>query len=193
MHTIEPYYSWRQHYIASEDPRSPFFGREYSEMWYTDQIYNHYIHPQWDNIGSPTLFIKILFADYEEGYAIIEMMGEWNDCIHNDIMFLKRDVIEPLMTEGIKRFILIGENVLNFHESDECYYEEWFDEVEEENGWIAMLNFREHVMESMSVANIDSYFLLGGMLSHVSWRTQNPLQLYDRIVHVVQNRLGEIR
>jgi len=192
MHTIEPYYNWRQHYIASEDPRSPFFGREYSEIWYTDQIYNHYIHPQWDNIGSPTLFIKLLYTDYDEGYAIIELMGEWNDCIHNDIMFLKRDVIEPLMSEGVNRFILIGENVLNFHESDECYYEEWFDEVEEENGWIAMLNFRAHVMESMEYANIDSYFVLGGQLNHVAWRTHNPAQVYDRIHKVVQNRLGEI-
>lgn len=192
MHTIEPYYNWRQHYIASEDPRSPFFGREYSEMWYTDQIYDHYIHPQWDNIGSPTLFIKILYSDYDEGFAIIEMMGEWNDCIHNDIMFLKRDIIEPLMAEGIHRFILIGENVLNFHESDECYYEEWFDEVEEESGWIAMLNFREHVVRSMESANIDSYFVLGGQLNHVAWRTQHPSQVFDRIHKVVQNRLGEV-
>ena len=94
MHTIEPYYNWRNLYTAEDDPRSPFFQREYSETHYTDQIYDHYIHPQWDNIDSTTLFIKLLFTDYDEGYCIIELFGEWNDCLYNDIMFLKRDVIE---------------------------------------------------------------------------------------------------
>jgi len=31
---------------------------------------------------------------------------------------------------GDIQFILIGENVLNFHSSDDCYYEEWFQDVE---------------------------------------------------------------
>ncbi len=124
MHYIEPFYSWRNYYIASEDPSSPFYGREYSEFTFTDRIYNFLIHPQWDNIGSPTLFIKVLFIDYDEGYGIIELIGEWNDAIENDIMTLKRDIIEPIMEHGIDKFILIGENVLNFHYSDDCYYEE---------------------------------------------------------------------
>jgi len=192
MHQIEPYYKWRTHYISSEDPRSPFFGKQNSELYYTDHIYDHYIHPQWDNIGSPTLFVKIIFADYEEGFAIIELMGEWNDCLHNDIMILKRDVIEPLMVEGIKKFVLIGENVLNYHESDDCYYEEWFDEVEDMNGWIAMLNFRDHVIEDFQNANVDSYFVLGGQLNNIAWRTYTPLRLFTQIQKVVANRLGEI-
>ena len=79
-------------------------------------------------MGSTTLFVKILFADYEERFAILEFIGEWNDTLFNDVMTLKRNVIEPLLSEGIERFILIGENVLNFHASDDCYYEEWFDE-----------------------------------------------------------------
>ncbi len=94
MHTIEPHYSWRDFYIASEDENSPFYGREYSEFEFTHSIYDHYIHPQWDSIGSSTLFIKILYANYEEGFCIIELMGEWNDCLHNDIMYLKRNIIE---------------------------------------------------------------------------------------------------
>ena len=55
-----------------------------------------------------------------------------------------------LMSEGIERFILIGENVLNFHASDDCYYEEWFDEVTDADGWIALLNFRQHVVAGWS-------------------------------------------
>ncbi|MDP4586803.1 MAG: hypothetical protein NWS86_01375, partial [Flavobacteriales bacterium] len=72
MHQLEPHYNWRSHYIASEDPRSPFYGREYSEFHFTDKVYDHYIHPQWDNIDSTTLFIKVLWADYLDGFGVIE-------------------------------------------------------------------------------------------------------------------------
>ena len=71
MHDLEPFYNWRNFYIASEDDRSPFHERVYSETHYTERIYNHFIHPQWDNMGSTTLFVKILFADYEERFAIL--------------------------------------------------------------------------------------------------------------------------
>ncbi len=190
MHHIEPYYNWRNLYVASEDENSPFFGREYSEFSFTDKIYNYYIHPQWDNMGSPTLFIKILYADYDEGYAIIEMIGEWNDCINNDIMTLKRDIVEDMMYAGISKFILIGENVLNFHPSDDCYYEEWWEEVEDQDGWIATLNFREHVKEEFEAVNIDYYFVMGGDLNEMEWRTYRPIQLFQKIEGYVQKRLG---
>jgi len=32
MHEIEPYYKWRDDYIASEDEYSPFYATEYSEF-----------------------------------------------------------------------------------------------------------------------------------------------------------------
>ena len=122
MQDLEPFYNWRGYYIAAEDPLSPFYGREYSEFEYTNTIYNYYIHPQWDEFGSNTLYLKILFTDYDRGFAIIEFIGEWNDALYNDIMFLKRDLIELMMKEGINKYILIGENVMNFHGSDDCYY-----------------------------------------------------------------------
>lgn len=188
MHYIEPFYLWRIHYVASEDPLSPFYEREYSEFEFSNTVYNFYIHPQWDEIGSPTLFIKILFTDYDEGYAVIEMMGEWNDAIGNDIMILKRDIIEPMMQEGINKFILIGENVLNFHYSDDCYYEEWFDEVEE--GWIAMINFHDHVIREFERINIDHYFVMGGELEDIEWRTYQPYQFFKKVDALVQKRLS---
>ena len=56
------------------------------------------------------------------------MFGEWNDTLHNDIMFFKRNVIDHLIGQGIRKFILLGENLLNFHGSrDDEYYEEWFE------------------------------------------------------------------
>ena len=190
MHTIEPYYNWRGLYIASEDHKSPFYGRVYSEFEFTDVIYDHCIHPQWDNIDSPSLFIKILFCDYEDGYAIIELFGEWNDTLNNDVMIFKQEVIELLMQEGISKFILIGENLLNFHASDDCYYEEWFDDVEDENGWISFVNFREHVMEEFQSESIDSYVVSGGELEDVSWRTNTPKQFYEHISSYVLRRLS---
>ena len=60
MHTIEPHYNWRNLYIASEDKLSPFYQREYNEFEFSQAIYDHYIHPQWDQIGSATLYIKII-------------------------------------------------------------------------------------------------------------------------------------
>ena len=188
MHTIEPYYNWHNFYIASEDELSPFFGREYSEFEFTHAIYNFAIHPQWDDIGSPTLFIKILFADYEDGFAIIELFGEWNDCINNDIMFLKREIADELMVKGINKFILIGENILNFHASDDCYYEEWFEDVED--GWIAFLNFREHVLKEFQQENIDYFIVLGGQLNDVSWRTSAPRQLLEKVDALITKRLA---
>ena len=99
MQDIEPYYSWRHMYISSEDELSPFYGREYSEFEYSNTVYNYYIHPQWDDFGSTTLYMKVIFADYEQQYAIIEFIGEWNDAINNDIMMLKRDIIDEMIAD----------------------------------------------------------------------------------------------
>jgi hypothetical protein len=189
VHDIEPYYNWRGYYVASEDPYSPFFEREYSEFEFSSKIYNYYIHPQWDSFGSQTLFMKVLYCHYEQGFAVIELIGEWNDLLYNDIMFLKREVIEPMMDQGVSKFILIGENVLNFHFSDDSYYEEWFEDVNDSDGWIALMNIRDHVQEDISSANIDSYFVLGGKLNEVKWRTMNPDQLFESVERHVMRRL----
>jgi hypothetical protein len=189
MHEIEPYYSWRHLYIASDDELSPFYGREYSEFEFTHKIYNYVIHPQWDFFGSETLYIKILFVDYIEKYCIIEMMGEWNDALNNDIMFLKREIIDILIQNGINKFILIGENVLNFHYSDESYYEEWFEDIGE-TGWIVLLNFREHVIREMKRINLDYYFNTGGELDDFNWRRFSPGQVFGNVFKIISKRLN---
>ena len=93
MHDIEPFYNWRHIYVAEEDSLSPFFGRTYSEFEFSQTVYNYYIHPQWDDFGSKTLYLKILFVEHEQHFAIIELLGEWNDAIENDIMELKREIM----------------------------------------------------------------------------------------------------
>src|SRR6056297_3355107 len=105
MHTIEPHYSWRKYYDAQHDIFSPFYGVEKNEYEFTNTIYNHYIHPQWDAFGSATLYLKVLYANYDRRFAIIELIGEWNDCLYNDIMELKRNVIEVFNEHGINKFI----------------------------------------------------------------------------------------
>src|ERR1700741_1611993 len=177
MHSIEPFFNWRHLYIADEDEQSPFYGREHSEFEFTNTIYNYVIHPQWDDFGSETLFIKILFVDYDEGYCIIEMIGEWNDALTNDIMLLKRDIAEDLMYYGVNKFILIGENILNFHGSDDCYYEEGFEDVED--GWIAAVSFPEFIQEEFKKYNIDNYVNMGGTLQLEKWRTLHPNTFFD--------------
>ena len=188
MHTIEPYYNWRHLYRASEDPQSPLFGYFNSEVHFTDQIFDHVIHPQWDSIGCETLYLKVLFVDYAVGYAIIEFFGEWNDAVHNDIMRIKRDLIDEMLPLGIDKFILIGENILNFHADETDYYDEWLEEVPD--GWIAFVNLRPHVLDELSSYSIDMYFVLGGQLDAFNWRTKRPQQLYTQIAAVVQRRLG---
>ncbi len=188
MHEIEPYYSWRNLYVAADDERSPLFSRQYSEFQFTHAIYDYYIHPQWDEMGSATLYLKILYANYAKGYAIIEMMGEWNDCLYNDIMYLKRNIIEPMIEEGINKFVLIGENVLNFHASEDDYYQEWFDELED--GWIAAVNFRPHVIDEFVRANIDYYMAFGGPFDTVDWRTLTPGQMFAKISNLIVKRLS---
>ncbi len=188
MHTVEPYYHWRNLYTAETDEASPFYGREYSEFFFENKIYNYLIHPQWDFFGSNTLFLKILYVDYEKGFTIIELFGEWNDAIENDIMTLKRNIIEEMIPLGINKFILIGENVLNFHGADDCYYEEWIDESED--GWVALVNFHDHVTREMEEIGIDSYFIMKGEMDYLDWRTYLPYQLFKKVSEIVQDRFN---
>jgi len=188
MHDIEPFYKWRELYISSNDINSPYFGKENSELYFTNTIYEYYIHPQWDSFGSETLYLKIIYANYNLAYAIIEFIGEWNDLLYNDIMNLKRNIIEVLLAKGINKFILIGENVLNFHSSDDLYYEEWFDEVE--NGWIVGVNFREHVIQEFSNENIDYYIVFGGVFDNYIWRTKKPDKVFIEINSLLAKRLN---
>lgn len=187
MHEIEPFYNWRHLYIGEEDPRSPFFGREYSEFTFSQAVYNYYIHPQWDEFGSNTLYMKVIFADYEEGFVIIELIGEWNDAVSDDIMTMKRDVIDKFEHEGIYKYILIAENVLNFHSGDIDYYEEWFEEVSDNEGWVVILNMPEQSQYDFRKARITRYVEL---MERPNWRTFQPDYLFSLIDQEINNRLA---
>ncbi len=187
MHSIEPYFRWRDYYIASEDEHSPFFGQQYSEFYYDKKVYNYLIHPQWDDFGSETLYLKILYTDYDKGFSIIELIGEWNDTLHNDVAYLKEQVIDLLMEKGVFRFIFIGEHVFNFHGSDDCYYEEWVEAVDENDGFIAFINFYEHVSSEMEAHDIHHHVFLGQLFSGIAWRPMKPQLLYREIRQRIEN------
>ena len=176
MQDIEPYFNWRHLYTAEEDEHSLFYEREYSEFEYSNTVYNYYIHPQWDEFGSRTLYLKQLYADYEKDFVILELLGEWNDAVENDIMTLKREVIDLLLAKGVRKFLLITENVLNFHSGDSDYYEEWQEEVSERGGWIAFINTPKQTLHDFRHSPMKHYI---HFLETPSWRTWLPEHFYE--------------
>jgi hypothetical protein len=192
MHDIEPHFLWRNDYVASEDENSPFFGREYDEFRFTNKIYNYFIHPQWDYFGSSTLYAKLLYADYDDGFAILELIGEWNDCLHNDVMYLKREVADHLFEHHINKYIIICENVLNFHGDDDAYYEEWYDDIKEEDGWICLINTLDHVSEEMKDTRLQYYIHFGEQYNGINWRPQKPKNLFLAVNALVQGRVKRL-
>lgn len=178
MFEIEPYHRWMHLYNPEEDEKSPFYGETPNWADNPNVIYNYYIHPLWDSFGSNTLYLKVLFIDYEIGYAIIEMIGEWNDAVENDVMLLKRNVIDPMVEQGVTKFIVIAENVLNFHSSDDSYYEEWNEDIKEQGGWVVILDLPDHATLEMKKAHLQRYLFF---MNYPEWRTQLPQHIYQAI------------
>lgn len=136
------------------------------------------------SIRSGTILVLQLFTAKcclpitKNNIAFIELIGEWNDAVHNDIMEMKRSLIDPMVKEGIVKFIVIGENVLNFHASDELYYEEWYEDVKDEDGWIVFLNFREHITDEIRKYKLHYYLHMNQAANEVQWRKFKPENLF---------------
>lgn len=186
MHVIEPYFKWRDEYIASEDEQSPFYGQTYDEFTFSTKVYNYFIHPQWDHFGSQTLYIKVIYVDYAQGFAIMELIGEWNDCLGNDVMYLKREVIDKMIDRDINKFIISCENVLNYHASDDSYYEEWWDDIKDENGWVCLINTFDHVADEMNNERLNYYINYGPEFNNIEWRTTSPQLAFLKVEDVLQ-------
>ena len=186
MHDIEPFYNWRHIYVSEEDQRSPFYGQDHSEFEFTQTVYNYYIHPQWDEFGSRTLYMKVLIADYDEKYAIIELIGEWNDAIENDIMTLRRDITDIMYKEGIYKYVLIAENVLNFHSSDDSYYEEWREQVMDDGGWVVVLDMPLQSQYDFRKARLTNYVAL---MDFPQWRTLKPELVFQQVDNWMMHQL----
>ena len=188
MHDIEPWHGWRDEYSAELDQKSPFYGRKYDEFTFSNKIYNYFIHPQWDFFGSETLFGKILYADYKRHFAMIELIGEWNDCITNDSMFLKRDLADILIKHNIFKFVVFCDNVLNFHGDDDSYYEEWYEDIRDDRGWVCLVNTFDHVSMEMNKYRLANYIHFGPEYNSIAWRTKKPAFIIDEIEDIMKNR-----
>lgn len=193
MHDIEPYYKWREYYVASEDRESPFYGKTYDEFTFRNKVYNYFIHPQWDDFGSLTLYSKVLFVDYDEGIAMIELIGEWNDGIGNDIMFLKREIIDHLLHRNISKFIIFCDNVLNFHGDDDSYYEEWYEDTSDEGGWVTFVNVQEHVLQEMENSRLQYYVNLGPGYNNIIWRHKAPILAIGQVLSAMNSATKQLR
>ena len=130
--------------------------------------------------------MKILYADYEQHFAIIELLGEWNDAIENDIMAIRRNVTDILFAKGICKFIFIAENVLNFHSSDDSYYEEWREQLEDDAGWVVILDMPDQSQYDFKRTRLTNYITL---FDFPQWRTLKPEFVFQQVDNLVMKRL----
>lgn len=131
--------------------------------------------------------MKILFADYELGFTIIELLGEWNDAIENDIMTLRRNVTDNLFAKGITKYIFIAENVLNFHSSDDSYYEEWREQLEDGPGWVVIIDMPEQSQYDFKKARLTNYITL---LDFPQWRTLKPEIVFQQVESIIMRQIS---
>lgn len=186
MSLLEPFEGWLDIYNSEDDELSPFFGQTYNFKEPDNLVYNQILSPYWDMMGSTTLYCKILYVDYKESYCIIELVGEWNDAVENDIMYLKREVIDVLLTQHVNKYVLITENVLNFHGSDDSYYQEWLDDIESESGFIVVLNALEHVKREMGIEGLSRFLFF---FDYDKWRTHQPQHFFNYLEEKVFSKL----
>ena len=112
--------------------------------------------------------------------------------MHNDSMFLKRELVDAMVEEQIYRFIFIAENVLNFHGDETDYYEEWYDDLQEYQGWAVVLNLQPHVLEEMQETRLDDYLHLGTLFNDINWRPHEPARIYEAIEGVLSQETRRI-
>ncbi len=186
LHYIEPFYGWLNLYSHEHDECSPFHQVEHNQFYFDRSINRIPAHPLWDDIGSESLLIKILYADYQAGYAVIELFGEWNDLFDNDFKLLVENCLTYLMDHGIKRFVLICENVFHIYPDGDDYYQALQEELEE--GWICILRARKEVWQEMLDYQIGSYFYQSPVLDELEWRKLKPFQLF----YFVESRMRQL-
>jgi hypothetical protein len=101
-------------------------------------------------------------------------------------MTLKREVIDKLFNNNIYKFILITENVLNFHSGDKDYYEEWNENVNDESGWIVALNMPEATQYDFKKRKLHQIIEL---MELEDWRTYKPHHLFRKIDEMLTKRI----
>jgi hypothetical protein len=176
MHEIEPFYGWLPYYTTEADDNSPFQSAAHDAFTLDKGVYEYLAHPLWEDFGSDGLLLKILYADYMRGYAIIELLGVWNDLLQNDFKLLAENCLTYLIDAGVQEFILIVENVLNIYVDADDYYEALQEELGE--GWLCLLRPRAHVIDEIEQYDIGRYFFWSEELDALHWRKLKPWELH---------------
>jgi hypothetical protein len=101
-------------------------------------------------------------------------------------MELKREIFDLLYESKIYKYILIAENVLNFHSSDKEYYQEWYEELSEVNGWAIALNMPEATQQDFKKKKLNYYIEL---MELPDWRVYKPYHLFKKIDDELMKRL----
>ena len=184
---IEPFYGWLTYYSHEEDELSPYYGEEHNLFAFDRYIHTFCAHPLWDTIDSESLLIKILYANYDEGYAVIELLGEWNDLFLNDFKLLYERCLSFMVDNGVNKFIFIAENVFNVYLGPDDYYDAFQEEIED--GWMCLLRGRPHVYAEFVQYNISRYFYWSVELDDLLWRKLKPWQVYEVVCKSMQRFL----
>ncbi|RMG67819.1 MAG: hypothetical protein D6722_12605 [Bacteroidetes bacterium] len=187
LRDIEPFYGWLHFYSHDRDPYSPFHEVEHNLFQYDRSINAIPAHPLWDDIASESLLVKILYVHYGQGYAIIELFGEWNDLYDNDFKLLSENCLTYLVDRGVDKFILICENVFHAYLDADDYYQAMWEELD--HGWICALRLREEVREEMTQYGIDAYFYWNDTLDELRWRQVRPQELYALVSDCIDRKL----
>ena len=95
--------------------------------------------------------------------------------------------MDQLQEYNINKFIFFCDNVLNFHGSDDSYYEEWYDDIKEEGGWICLINVLEHVEQEMKDTQLQYYINFGGIFNDVNWRVHTPRTAFQVVENLLEN------
>ena len=83
-----------------------------------------------------------------------------------------------MIREGVTKYILITEQVMNIHTLDTDYYEEWFEDIEGEGGWIVCINTLPHVEQEWRADGMSPYMFF---YQYDKWRTILPDLFYEEI------------
>ena len=94
------------------------------------------------------------------------------------------------MDEGIYKFILICENVLNFHGSEDDYYQEWQEDVCDNQGWIILVNTLPHVQDEMYETRMHHCISFGQPYDDINWRPMKPSILFKVLNRLVEENAG---
>ena len=84
------------------------------------------------------------------------------------------------------------DNVLNYHGSDDDYYAEWAEEVQEDGGWIALLNVRLHVEQEMHDSRLHHYLKFGEDYNDLLWRSQKPQVVFSLVEVMVSGKVRRL-